>query len=114
MAIVESISAFDAFFDQFLMGQLIERRGYSLDVVKRIVRNYNRRDKLYYFLFYATGKSFEDSPYNEALECIAELRNRIVHPKEYEFDEGDLTIENAKNALQTVIKSIKWVNDTKS
>jgi len=113
MAIVDAISAFDAFLDEFLMNQLMKKRGYSLDCVKQLVRNYNRHDKLFYFLSYVTGKSFEDSPYNEDLKDIADLRNKIVHPKKYEFKESDLIEENAMKALETVIKSIKWVNDTK-
>lgn len=113
MAIVESISAFDAFFDEFLMNLLIERRSYSLETVREIIRKHNRRDKLFYFLFYVTGKSFEDSFYNKDLKKIVTLRNKIVHPKQYKFIEGDLTEENARKALETVIKSIKWVNDTK-
>lgn len=114
MAVVESISTFDAFFDEFLVNQLMQKRGYSLELVRRIVETYNRRGKLFYFLFYVTGKTFEDSPYSEDLEDIATLRNKIVHPKEYKFKESDLTEENAMKALETVIKSIKWVNDTKS
>ena len=114
MAVVESISTFDAFFDEFLVNQLMQKRGYSLELVRRIVETYNRRDKLFYFLFYITGKTFEDSPYSKDLEDIATLRNKIVHPKEYKFKESDLTEENAMKALETVIKSIKWVNDTKS
>jgi hypothetical protein len=114
MAIVESISAFDAFFDEFLMNQLVNKRGYPIDYVKRIVRNYQRRDKIFYFLFCVTGRSFENSPYNKNLADIAELRNKIVHPKEYEFKEKELTEDKAKEVLQTVIKSIKWINDTKS
>jgi len=113
MAIVESMSTFDAFFDEFLSNQLVQKRGYSLELVRRIVETYNRRDKLFYVLFYITGKTFEDSPYSKDLEDIANLRNKIVHPKEYKFKESDLTEENAMKALETVIKSIKWVNDTK-
>lgn len=114
MTIVESISAFDAFFDEFLMNQLKDNRGYKLDRVKQIVKTCNRQDKLFYYLFYITEKTFEDSPYNKDLRDIASLRNMIVHPKEYNFEESDLTNENAVKALETVIKSIKWVNDTKS
>jgi len=114
MAIVEALSTFDAFFDEFLMNQLMKKRGYSLELVRRIVETYDRRDKLFYFLFYITGKTFEDSPYNKDLEDTATLRNKIVHPKEYKFKESDLTKENAVKALETVIKSIKWVNDTKN
>lgn len=114
MAIVESISAFDAFFDEFLMDQLMEKRGYSVECVRQIATRYNRRDKLFYFLFYVTRKSFEDSPYNEDLKHFADLRNKIVHPKKYEFKESDLTKEEAMKALETVIKGIKWVNDTKN
>lgn len=113
MAVVESVSTFDAFFDEFLMNQLTKKRGYSLKLVKHIVETYNRRDKLFYFLYYATRKTFEDSPYNKDLEDIVALRNKIVHPKEYKFKESELTEENAVKALETVVKSIKWVNDTK-
>jgi len=114
MAIVEAVSTFDAFFDEFLMNQLIVKRGYSLKLVKHIVETYSRRDKLFYFLFYTTGKTFEDSPHNNDLEGIVTLRNKIVHPKEYKFTESDLTKENAVKALETAIRSIKWLNDTKN
>lgn len=110
VAIVECISAFDAFFDKLLMNQLVERRGYSTDYVKQIVRNYSRRDKLCYLLFYATGRSFENSPYDESLKQVADLRNKIVHPKEYEFDEDELTEDDAGKALSVVIQSMNWIS----
>jgi hypothetical protein len=113
MAIVESITTFDAYFDEFLMTQLKKKRGYCSELVKRIVETYNRRDKLYYFLFYASGKTFENSQYDQDLKDIGDMRNKIVHPKEYKFSESVLTKDNAMKALETVIKSIKWVNDTK-
>ena len=62
----------------------------------------------------ATGKSFKNSPYNTDLEKVAELRNMIVHPKVYKFKESELTKDNAVNALETVIKNIKWINNTKN
>jgi hypothetical protein len=113
MAIVESISTFDAFFDEFLMNQLKKKRGYSSKTVRQIAETYDRRDKLHYLLFYVTGKTFEDSPFDGDLKAVADLRNKIVHPKEYKFKESDLTWKNAEDALRTVVKSIKWVNDTK-
>jgi hypothetical protein len=113
MTIVESVSAFDAFFDDFLMKQLKKKKNYSSERVRQIVEKYNRQDKLYYFLFYVNGKTFEDSPFNEDLKAIADMRNKIVHPKEYKFRESELTLDNGVKALKTVIKSIKWINDTK-
>lgn len=113
MAIVESVITFDAYFDEFLMTQLEKKRGYSSKCVRRIVETYDRRDKLYYFLFYVSGKTFEGSPYDKDLKDIADLRNKIVHPKEYTFNESVLTEDDAMKAVETVIKSIKWVNDTK-
>ncbi len=113
MTIVESVSAFDAFFDEFLMNQLKKKKRYSSKLVRQIVETFNRRDKLYYFLFYVNGKTFEDSPYDGDLKAVAEMRNKIVHPKEYKFKESELTWDNGAKALKTVIKSIKWINDTK-
>jgi hypothetical protein len=113
VAIVESISAFDAFFDDFLSNLLREKRKYKNNVIRNIIKRTSRRDKLYYYLNYVTGNTFEDSPYNENLKRIADLRDEIVHPKEYNFDRTMLTEENSLNALRTVIESIKWINDTK-
>lgn len=113
MTIVESVSALDAFFDEFLMNQLKKKKNYSSKLVRQIVETYNRRDKLYYFLFYVNGKTFEDSPYDGDLKAVVEMRNKIVHPKEYKFKESELTLDNGVKALKTVIKSIKWINNTK-
>jgi hypothetical protein len=113
MAMVESVTTFDAYFDEFLMTQLKRKRGYSSKSVRQIVETRDRRDKLYYLLFYVSGKTFEDSPYDKDLKDIVDMRNKIVHPKEYKFSESVLTKDNAMKALETVIKSIKWVNDTK-
>jgi hypothetical protein len=60
-----------------------------------------------------TGQTFEDSPYDEKLKDIADLRDKIAHPKEYKFNEAELTEQKALESLETVIRSIKWVNDTK-
>jgi len=113
MAVVQSMATFDAFFDDFLSRQLKSKRQYSSDRIKNILEKKSRRDKLFYYLHYVTGKTFEDSPYNEDLHVVADLRNRIVHPKEYEFNEGELKEENALKSLETVIKSMRWVNKTK-
>lgn len=121
MAIVESVSAFDAFLDEFLINQLMEKRSSwssdngeeLLDAVRQMIKKYSRPKKLFHLLFYLTGKSFKDSPHNKNLQGIVELRNKIVHPKAYKFDEKELSEDSAKNALETVIKSVKWVNDTK-
>jgi hypothetical protein len=113
MAIVESISTFDAFFDDFLSNLLREKRKYGNDVIRNIIERTSRREKLFYYLHYVTGKSFEDSPNNENLKRIADLRDKIVHPKEYNFDRTMLTEENSLSALKIVIESIEWINDTK-
>lgn len=113
MAIVQAIATFDAFFDDFLARQLKISRNYDLDRIQNILEKRSRREKLFYYLHYVTGQTFEDSPYNKELENIADLRNKIVHPKEYKFNEADLTEEKALKSLETVIKSIKWVNGTK-
>jgi hypothetical protein len=113
MAIVQSIATFDAFFDDFLIKQLEVRRNYDLEKINNIREKKSRREKLFYYLYYVTGKTFQDSPYNKELKDIADLRDKIVHPKEYKFNEADLTEEKALKSLETIIKSIKWVNDTK-
>jgi hypothetical protein len=113
MAIVQTIATFDAFFDDFLTKQLKTKRNYDLDTIKNILEKRSRRDKLYYYLHYVTGQTFEDSPYDEKLKDIADLRDKIAHPKEYKFNEAELTEQKALESLETVIRSIKWVNDTK-
>ncbi len=114
MAIVQTIATFDAFFDDFLAKQLKIRRNYDLDTIQNILEKRSRREKLFYYLHYVTGQTFEDSPYNKELKDIVDLRDKIVHPKEYRFNEADLTEEKALKSLETIIKSIKWVNDTKN
>lgn len=113
MAIVQSISTFDAYFDEFLGEQLEKIRGYEKDIIINILRNENRRDKLFYYLYYVTNISFEDSPYNNELKSYVELRNKIVHPKQYEFDESSINKENALNTLRTIVNSIGWINNIK-
>ena len=57
--------------------------------------------------------SFEDSSYNDKLKRYVDLRNKIVHPKQYKFDESSINKENALNALQTIVNSIGWINNIK-
>jgi len=114
MAIVQTIATFDAFFDDFLARQLKIRRHYDLGTIQNILEKRSRREKLFYYLHYVTGQTFEDSPYNKELKTIADLRDKIVHPKEYKLNEADLTKEKALWALENIIKSIKWINDTKN
>jgi hypothetical protein len=115
MVIVQSIATFDVFFDNFLSTQFlkIRKENYTENDVRTIIRRSSRREKLFYYLYYVTGKTFEDSPYNKPLKEIADLRDKIVHAKEENFDEAVLTEENALKAIFTVINSIKCVNDTK-
>jgi len=101
IAIVQCVSAFDAFLDDFLIRQFIEKRhlwtsGTSEKVTKslrQIIKNCGRGDKLYYFLNYLTGKSFKDSPYDDEMEKITE--------------------SNAREALSIIIQSMNWINSRK-
>jgi len=113
MAIIQSISAFDAYYDDFLWQRLERIKGYEKNRILNILRNENRRKKLYYYLYYVTNTSFEDSLYDVDLRNCVELRNKIVHPKKHDFDETNITKNIALKTLSTIIKSIGWINKIK-
>jgi len=114
-SIVLSVVAFDAFLSEFLTNILMNKFGFSSNLVKRTLlsHKYNRQERLSYWLEELTGKRFSKSPYNEEMKRVADLRNKIVHPELEKFDEKELSKDEAVTALEIVLKSIKWINDLK-
>lgn len=115
-AIVMVMTTFDCYLDDLLVGVLSKKYGLDQEFSDKIVLSpkFGRDEFLSYWLKNLLGKSFTaECPLNEKMKEFADMRRRLVHPTSEGVDKENLTDEKAKECIDVMIKSIKWINDLK-